>query len=429
MLPETCTAFILDIAHSGQESAITSIIVDNVGNIDPVDIEIKKRLMLRITVLSLLLGALALIAGLSLSWPPSTVAGRQVPPVTLSAAGTDAVEAGLGTLSNGALQLELSAAGIGVVSLWREQMEASDYPFLHLAIEDAPRDPKVLIEWKNGDGEQKKYSYAVEDYSRQSLWLATNELKGWTGTISSLSLTIVGQAGKVVRIRDFSLYPASPSRKLRAIYSDLTSYVPWNRAEMNSHTGVTQVSSFYPVPLIVAFLILSLLGYGSLLLLFRAKLAFNWRVVALIFLACWITLDLSWQNRLLHQVADTYRTFSGKTTPEKLAVGPDAKLYKFISAAKPLLEPKEARIFVSSSDIYRGQRSAYFLYPFNVYWPDPGSAFPDDSFLRSGDYIVMIQPTVLLFNPFAKKLTVPDCCTLNAELILSDRTGIVVRVN
>jgi hypothetical protein len=385
--------------------------------------------MLRITVLSLLLGALALTAGLSLSLPSSTATDRQVPPVTLSAAGTDAVEAGVGTISNGELQLELSAGGTGVVSLWSEQIEASAYPFLHLAIEDAPRDLKVVLGWKNGEGEQDKHSYVVEDHSRLSLWLATNELKGWTGKISSLSLTVIGQADEVVRLRDFSLYPASPTRKLRAIYSDLTSYVPWNRAEMNSHTGVTQASSFYPVPLIVTFLILSLLAYGLLLLLFRAKLAFNWRVVALIFLACWITLDLSWQNRLLHQVADTYRTFSGKTTQEKLAAGPDAKLYKFIAAAKLLLEPETARVFVSSSDIYRGQRSAYFLYPFNVYWPDPDSAFPDDSFLRGGDYIVMIQPTELLFNPVAKKLTVPGCCTLNAELVLSDRTGIVVRVN
>jgi hypothetical protein len=385
--------------------------------------------MLRITVLSLLLGALALVAGLSLLFPPSTLTGRQIPPVTLSASTVD-FEAGAGTLSNGELQLELNnKAGTGVVSLYSEQIEASAYPFLHLAIEDAPRDLKVVLGWRNGDGEQDKHSYVVEDHSRESLWLATNELKGWTGKISSLSLTVIGQDGEVVRIRDFAIYPASPSRKLRAIYSDLTSYVPWNRAEMNSHTGVTQASSYYPVPLIVAFLTLSLLGYGLLLLLLRAKLAFKWRVVALIFLACWITLDLSWQNRLSHQVADTYRTFSGKNTQEKLAVGPDAKLYKFISAAKPLLEPPGARVFVSSSDIYRGQRSAYFLYPFNVYWPDPDSAFPDDSFLRSGDYIVMIQPTVLLFNPVAKKLTVPDCCIISAEQVLSDRTGIVVRVN
>jgi hypothetical protein len=198
---------------------------------------------------------------------------------------------------------------------------------------------------------------------------------------------------------------------------------------MNSHTGVTQASTFYPVPVIVAYLILSMLGYGLLLLLFRAKLAFNWRVVALIFLACWIILDLSWQNRLLHQLADTYRTFAGKNTQEKLVVGPDAKLYKFIAAAKLLLEPKNARVFVISDDIYLGQRGAYYLYPFNVYWPDPGSTLPSNIFLHSGDYIVLINRTALSYIHEQKKLMVPGCCMLDAELVLSGPTGTMVRVN
>ncbi len=280
---------------------------------------------------------------------------------------------GAGTVSDGELPLELNAAGIGIVNLASIQIEASRYPFLHLNIEGSSSDPQVTFAWNSVDTGQKGHTSPVESHARKSLWLATNELAGWTGTITSLSVVIVGQAGEVVRVRDFSLFPASPTRQLRALYSDLTRYVPWNRAAMNTHTGVTQVSSFYPVPLIVAYLLLSLIGYGLLLLVFRAKLTFNWQVVALIFLACWIILDLSWQNRLLHQLADTYRTFSGKSTQEKLAVGPDAKVYDFVSQVIPLLEPADARIFVLGNDEYSGSACCLFSVPFQCLLARTGS--------------------------------------------------------
>ena len=198
---------------------------------------------------------------------------------------------------------------------------------------------------------------------------------------------------------------------------------------MNTHTGATQVSSFYPVPLIVAYLLLSLVGYGLLLLVFRARFKFNWRVVALIFLACWIILDLSWQNRLLHQLADTYRTFSGKSTQEKLAVGPDARVYDFVSQLIPLLEPADARIFVLGNDEYSCQRAAYFLYPFNVYWPEPGRVLPRADFFRRDDYIVLINPTTVLFHPGKNRLLIPDTGAFDAQLVFSNPWGTAVRLN
>ncbi len=384
--------------------------------------------MLRITVFSLLLGALGLIASLILFFSPPGATGQQIPPVTMSTASARVI-AGTGTLSHGEILLELNAAGMGIINLASIQIEASRYRFLHLNIEGSVSDPNVAIAWNRSDTGQKSYSSPVGRHAQGSLWLATNELKEWTGTISSLNLLVVGQAGEKVRVSDLSLFPASPTRQLRALYSDWTRYVPWSRAAMNTHTGVTQVSSFYPVPLIVAYLLLSLAGYGLLLLVFRAKLTFNWRVVALIFLACWIILDLSWQHRLLHQLADTYRTFSGKNTQEKLAVGPDAKVYDFVSQVIPLLKPKDARIVVLGNDEYSSQRAAYFLYPFNVYWPEPGRVLPGKDFFRRGDYVVLINPTTVRFDPGRNKLWIPDTGKFDAQLVFSNPWGTALRLN
>lgn len=382
--------------------------------------------MLRVAVLSLLLGALALVVGLTQFFAPPPVDDQQIAPV-LWQASSDNVERGTGILNNGELQLELNHSGLGQVSLRSGQIQAQAYPFLHLALDGASKDLKVAITWNSEDTKPHNNLYWLESKSRAALWLATGELRGWTGKISALGLIFVGQAGETVIIRDFSIFTDSPPRQLRSIFSDLTSYAPWNREAMNSLSGALDVSSFYPVPLFVSYLLLSLLAYAVMLALLRKTMQFNPRVPALIFLACWIGLDLFWQNRLLHQLHDTYQTFSGKDTEEKLSAGPDGRLYDFASRVKPLLTA-DARVFVHSSDLYRGQRGAYFFYPLNVYWRQPWHLFPRYDQFRGGDYVVLIKPTTSEYLYGENRLPAPYTNPPGAETIFSDSTGKVLQL-
>jgi len=388
--------------------------------------------MLKVTGLSLLLGAVALVAVLTVFFAPPTTDGPRPQPITLNA--TNALFThSVGTFANGELGLDLNQS-YGTLSLVTGGVDARDYPFLHLAIEDPPQPLQVSISLEiNGKKKRRRTymlegSFTLEDRSPESVWFAMNEFEGWTGTVTAVELVFVSRSGETIRIKDLSLYPASPSRQLRAIVSDLTSTALWQRSDMNTHTGVDKVSSFYPVPLVVALLLLSTFCYGLLLLLFRGSIKFNWTVVALIFLACWISLDLVWQNRLLHQVAHSYRTFAGKDTPEKLAVGPDHRLFNFISEAKQRLEPADARVFVSSSDIYLGMRAAYYLFPFNTYWSLELPELPAKKFLRKGDYILLISPTRIRFSKKISILKTPLDSPQEAELIFSAATGKLVRL-
>ena len=197
---------------------------------------------------------------------------------------------------------------------------------------------------------------------------------------------------------------------------------------MNTYTGAFNVSSFYPIALAVTFLLLCLLAYRSLIFIFRTRLQFNWSVVALIFLATWVVLDLLWQHRLLHQVVDTHRLFAGKNTEQKLAVGPDAELYNFANSVKPLLDAAEPRIFVTSTDNYSGMRTAYYFFPLNVHWSLYGPPLPHWKFLREGDYVVLINPSTLTFDPQRGQVISPKRRNLNAELVLSAPSGTVVRL-
>lgn len=383
--------------------------------------------MLRIAITALLLGALALVAGLALFFSPPVDSGRQVAPITWQPLKARVIQ-GFATIDDKEMQLELDSEGKGTVRLASQKFKATDYPFLHLALEESSENLHVVLAWISSDDPKQSQTHILESEPRRSLWLATAELKGWTGDINSVQLFFFGPAGELIGIRDFAVFPASPAHQLQAILSDLQGYESWNRAAMNTHSGVTPVSSFYPVPLAVALLSLSALAYGLLLLVFRNRLKFNLRVMALLFLACWISLDLVWQNQLLHQVADTYRTFVGRNTPQKHAVGPDAALYRFIAQVKPLMHPEDARVFVDSGDEYQGLRAAYYLYPFNVYWPEPGQKFPSRQQLRSGDYIVLIPPTTLQFIPLGRRLAFSPNNVVRVELILRDAMGTVVRM-
>lgn len=382
--------------------------------------------MLKVTGLSLLLGSVALVVVLTQFFAAPEVEGPRPSPVKLNASNALFVQ-GTADFADGALELRLSKTGRGSVSLATGGIPAQFYPFLHLAIEAPPQDLEITI--KLGVEGEKTWSYKLESTSLSSMWLATKELEGWTGTVNSIRLLFESATGQVIHIENLSLYPASPSHQLRAIVSDLTSNTPWKRANMNTHTGVAKVASFYPVPLVLTLLLLATLSYGLLLLLFQGRLKFNWTVVALLFLTCWISLDMIWQNRLLHQVTHSYRSFFGKDTPEKLAVGPDSRLFNFISEVKQQLEAStDTRVFVSSSDLYLGMRGAYYLYPYNVFWSLARPEVPPSQYWRSGDYIVLIQPTTTRFHKGKDLMRTPDNRPRNAELLLDNPAGKLVRL-
>lgn len=377
--------------------------------------------------MSLALGAIALVALLHLFFAPITMANSSAGAIIWNPENSQTKPAPVAT-GDDYVQLESPSSGISWVKLPADQFDARDYAYLHIAVDEPIEQPRAILTWTSGQEQQQAHAYAVESKSRESLWLATSELRGWEGSISKVQLIFASEEGEIIRIRDFSLFPASLSRQLAALYSDWTGFVSWNRSAINSHAGVTKASSFYPAPLTVVFLGLSLLAYGVLLLVFRKRWRFNWQVVSLIFLCCWIALDLLWQNRLLQQLAETHRTFSGKTTPQKLAVGPDAQLYNFVAAASSHMAADTSRVFVSSNDEYHGLRSAYYLYPNNVFWSLRGPELPHSKHLRSGDYILMVKPTKLRLNRKKGKLVVPRRPPIDAELVYDDIRGMLVRV-
>jgi hypothetical protein len=351
--------------------------------------------------------------------PPS---GKPTPPSVPLLKGTATFQKSSGTVIGDGLRLEPSRAR-AVVTLETGDIEAADYPFLHIAIENPARGLRIKVSF-TADG-QVSEAYTLETPDPTSVWLAMNELEGWHGAVEAIEFAFIAPEGKSIHIADLSLHPASPSRQLRAIVSDLAGFTPWKRAQMNTHTGVAKVASFYPVPLVMTWLLLSLGAYGLIVLL--TKRSFSWTDVGMIFLACWISLDLVWQKRLTHQVVHSYDTYAGKTTGEKLAAGPDGGLFRFISQVKEHIASPDARVFVASSDLYLGMRGAYYLYPLNPFWKLEGPQIPEGRFMREGDYVLLLAPTRVKLNREAG-IRLPETGYFAADTLFISPSGKLVRL-
>ena len=239
----------------------------------------------------------------------------------------------------------------------------------------------------------------------------------------------LGRPGNKIALTKVELLPAGLVYQLKTIYSNWTTFSAWRASSVNVYKGGGgTASSLLPVPVIATLMVLSLLFYALLLLVFQANLRFNWSVSAIIILICWLSLDLLWQGRLLRQIAETRVEFSNKTTQEQLAVGPDAELVEFITEVKQRLASADARIFVNSASDYLGMRGAYYLYPRNVYWKRKKSGLPRRKYLHSGDYIVLIEPTDIRFDPSTAMLTTPKNQFVRVDRILSLGAGSLFEV-
>jgi hypothetical protein len=380
------------------------------------------------TVLSLLLALATLVAGIYLFNVISHQQGQRSP-VTWSP-DTIRMETGTGTVTTEGFEVELSEAGTAIFALPISPLDSDNYPALHLSFANSPTSVNLLVLWRTAaTGKERVYRYMVPKDLRKSQWLATGEMPGWTGSITSLALVIIGPPGERITLTDASVFPTSLMQQLKTLTSDWTRHTSWQHYQVNFHLGVRSFdSSVYPVPVAITILALALIFYRLLLSLPSSTASFDWRVVGGIFLTCWISLDLLWQEKLLRQLEQTYNTFYGKDTREQLAVGPDAKLVSFVTAVNQQLASPDARIFVSSASDYLGMRGAYYLYPGNVYWKRNAPELPDIKYLHSGDYVVVIEPANTRFDSLTQSLLISGSRSLGVEPLLSHPMGKLFRV-
>ncbi|MFK7977199.1 MAG: hypothetical protein AB8C02_13775 [Halioglobus sp.] len=376
--------------------------------------------MLRITGLSLLLGFAAVVVTLYLLFLPPDVGRPAGSSLHWEITPGDEVNP---------QSIALDENGVIALTFPQRHFEAKQFAYFQLALQNLSSElphPSITLNWQSSSEPGQTRSFKLETNNYQSLWLATRELRGWEKTITDFSISLSGSPDQELEVERIALHAPKLQYQLRAIQSDLTGFVSWNRSSMNSYTGAQDTSSFYPTILFTIFWLASSGVYLLLCICFR-HIRFQWEVVGLVTLCAWIALDITWQTKLLKQAAHTRDNFAGKSTTEKLMVGPDAQLYQFVHAAKTLITEDNARVFAASSDDYTGLRAAYYLYPYNAFWSLRGSEIPHRRFLRSGDYIALLKPNTSE-NDLHNKLLVLPGGKIAVEALLSMPAGTLVRV-
>lgn len=177
------------------------------------------------------------------------------------------------------------------------------------------------------------------------------------------------------------------TQRLAAMWRAWLAPQPWNQGSINVHgAGAQPGKRLTPVVLLgVLTLLLGLPGYWR----WGSRFLLAWMLVA------WLLLDLVWQRQLLWRGQDTREQFAGLPAADRPAQGDDSFFWAVSQKTKAQLPAAGARVFVASANDFVGMRMAYYLYPLNVYWRRGGPELPGPSQFRTGDYILLVEPTAV----------------------------------
>lgn len=383
--------------------------------------------MPRIVLGSLLAGAAAVGLGFYLV---HTLQTAPQPAVAQWAWDLDAgrAEVGSGQRSREGWRLTLDAEGRGVLVIPLPSLQATRYPFIHMQFSADPEAATLGVFWRTTQSGERMAQYWIPGTPGKSIWLGTEGIDVWAGELLEMAILLQGRPGAGFDIEAIELRTGAPGDRMQALYADWNAFLPWSLSSINKYQATRAPgSAAYPVAWVAALLVASLLLYG-IWLLARGAARPDWRVVSGIFLVCWISLDLSWQGKLWQQLGLTYTQFAGKDSQQKLAAGPDAALVHFANYVQQRVDSPDARIFVGSAVDYNGMRGSYYLYPRNVFWRRNRAELPALEYFRRGDYIVLINPTGVRFDPQQRALLPPDAAPVPARLLAEAAAGSLYQV-
>ena len=284
--------------------------------------------MVKSIVLSLLLGAVVVIVGL-LTYFQATSPNSVQSPLILDGASA-LVEVGDVRPGSGS-QLIMDDSGMAVVRWPIPGAQARRFPYLRVHFQDFSQGQYLTVIWKEVTTKERLHQFHVPGKPEPLEWLPIFRSNSWRGAITELGLVIQGEPRETVTLESVELLPESAANRFNMMLEHWFTSISWSHTSINHNWGTRykQMAAPQPVPMIALWLVFSLAVY--VLLLRRGTADFSWKVVAAIFLLCWLCLDLSWQGKLLMQLRETHELYAGKSNAEKRGVGLDAVLFELVT--------------------------------------------------------------------------------------------------
>ncbi len=338
---------------------------------------------------------------------------------------------GMGSILDSADTLRISANENGQVfiSVGAQGIALHEFPTVRVEFVETPPGAQFFVAWRtsSGDGGQHPFFLSPTDAGTASVSMSPEAM--WEGTADQIGLGIWTAPHGIVSIKSISLIKPTFSDKARELLREWSAFRDWVPADANAYTGTLVLEQGVPpVPFFTRALMLALFGYLAYLVVARKFRQLNWHVAGGIILAFWIALDALWQFRLGQQVVATYGKFSGKSSAEKLQVSIDAPTVNFIAKVKARIDGTNARVFIASANDYSAMLSAYYIAPVNTYWNRGGPELPESSYISSGNYILLLEPSVTHYLPANNTIVLPDDTRLPVRVLLQERIGMLLQV-
>jgi hypothetical protein len=307
---------------------------------------------------------------------------------------------GNGRAENEHLVVEQFANGYALLSSGPVVIEAAAYPFLHLTVDPLGNRKIPTFFWRRAGTGDQLFNRDIPNIGSMHIELATDP--EWQGTISELGFLFYEDeaGGKGPMLGRIGLEPDSLSLRLQRLWAAWTAPEYWSQRSINFIWGGTERQAIHlPAP-VIAWLLLTLL-LTALLYLPRADQRSRFLMLSgmAAFLLAWTLLDLRWTMNGLRQTAHTLEKYHGADETQRLALGLDGEIYRFVSALKANeLKSGPSRILILGDDQaieYLLLRAKYHLLPHSAL---VSRRIPRGLSPSSLDYLIFLGDTSRIAN-------------------------------
>jgi len=311
------------------------------------------------------------------------------------------------------------ASGVTLITV-TTNLRAAEYHGVAWVAAGLREDAEVRLLWRSDvqPGKLNMLPVRVES-GKTLLTVITPREQGWIGRVTGLALAIQGPLPQPVTIRGVIAKPMGAWETLGDRLREWFAFEAWNGASINTVVGGADHQDV-PMPATLAAVVA--IGVGIVLFLRRRRprafTASGPAIVAALFIAAWLLLDVRWTWNLMRQERATAVQYAGKTPHEKLLASSDAQLVAFLDKARAVLPPTPVRVLVAANADYFRERAAYHLYPHSVYAQPRSNELPDPASLRAGDWVLVYQRPGVQFDQQHGKLRWDGHAPRDAELKL-----------
>jgi hypothetical protein len=308
-------------------------------------------------------------------------------------------------------------------------LRAADYPVIAWETTGVSDDAEAAVLWQNEYEPGRVFNQRVDVEAGRVQPISLVQNKKWVGRISGIALAVRGNFFEPMVVRGAIAKTMSPREVLGDRVSEWFTFEPWSGTSINTLTGGADMQDLPMSFMFAVVLALAALNYLVFARWWPGRVG-GWRpvIIGAMFLGAWFALDARWLWNLARQVSVTAGLYAGKSWHERHLAADDGAVFAFIDKVRVKLPPPPARIFVVADEHYFRDRSAYHLYPYNVFFDPWQNTMPPASALRPGDFVVIYQRRGLQYDAAQQQLHWDGGAPVGAELLLADADAAMFRI-